>query len=253
MAVMLVLMKHRDHRSGECWPGIRLLADLSGTSPNTVSASIKVLESHGLLKANRNRGHSTTYTIVETSPVAVATIATVTPGGDAEFGALVSQNLGGGDAKFGAEQEPITRTSELEPYLLSELNSATQKEGGDKKPKKTKPTPDPADKQTAEWIWAKIQQLQPRRKPPNIAEWANEVRLMRTDYTDDEIRAVFAWANSHDFWQTIILDPKKLSKKFNQLLLLKSKGPANGHHSSRPRQLGYLEYDPVQAAQPKRY
>ena len=56
-------------------------------------------------------------------------------------------------------------------------------------------------------------------KRPNIAMWANEIRLMRTadERTPEQIAALFRFANSDDFWRSNILSPQKLRAKWGVL------------------------------------
>jgi len=77
------------------------------------------------------------------------------------------------------------------------------------------------DLATAKYIWNEIQRLQPSRKTPNLARWANDVRLMRErDSRDDAmIRRVFDAANQDSFWQKNIVSPGKLRKQFDDLAL----------------------------------
>lgn len=56
-------------------------------------------------------------------------------------------------------------------------------------------------------------------KRPNIAAWANEIRMMRTadDRTPEQIAALFRFAHTDDFWRSNILSPHKLRAKWGTL------------------------------------
>ena len=89
------------------------------------------------------------------------------------------------------------------------------------------------DDETASWIWELIHQMQPGRKPPNLADWANAIRLIRErdKRTDDRIREVFAWANNDGFWRANILNPDKLREKWDDLTLKMSIPAGNGRRT----------------------
>lgn len=92
-----------------------------------------------------------------------------------------------------------------------------------------------ADFTLAQFIFARIQDLNPANKLPNFETWANDIRLMRErdQRTHDEIKALFTWANNDEFWQTNILCPSTLRKQWDQLTI-KRRGQAHGkgHQSS---------------------
>ena len=92
-----------------------------------------------------------------------------------------------------------------------------------------------ADMATAEAIKAMVLDVVPKMKPPNMPQWAKDIRLMRErdSRTDDEIRELFTWANKHSFWRANILCPSKLREKFDQLTAKmeeNSNGQANPNH-----------------------
>ncbi len=75
------------------------------------------------------------------------------------------------------------------------------------------------DEKLAEYIYQKLKQKYPKTKKPKMGEWANHIRLMRTQdkHTHKEIQDVFLWAHTDDFWTVNILSPAKLRKQFGQL------------------------------------
>jgi hypothetical protein len=76
-----------------------------------------------------------------------------------------------------------------------------------------------SDEQTAQHIWQLIQQAFPNQRKPNLKTWADTIRKMREldKLEDSQIRSVFEWANSDDFWRPNILSPTKLRDKWNTL------------------------------------
>jgi|TARA_R110002096_G_scaffold288341_1_gene482082 hypothetical protein len=76
-----------------------------------------------------------------------------------------------------------------------------------------------ADVTVAEYIYGCLKRIDNRAKLPNMAVWANDVRLMRVndERSPREICEVFKWANEDSFWQSNILSPSKLREKFTAL------------------------------------
>lgn len=105
----------------------------------------------------------------------------------------------------------------------------------EKKPKsKTSFTPE--DLETAQWIFHRIQKLNPNHREPKFKNWANEIRKMRErdGRTDAEIRQLFKFANEDDFWCTNILGPSKLRKQWDVLTLRQLKQPKTGKNAPSP-------------------
>src|SRR5690606_18052232 len=74
------------------------------------------------------------------------------------------------------------------------------------------------DEQLATAMAAAIAEVTLDTKTPNIAAWANDIRLMRADgRTPEQIAALFRFANTDDFWRTNILSPGKLRQKWGVL------------------------------------
>ena len=61
--------------------------------------------------------------------------------------------------------------------------------------------------------------MNPTAKAPNWAQWANDIRLMRTQlgYTHHDICSLFKWANLDQFWSANVLCPKTLRKQWDKL------------------------------------
>ncbi len=82
-----------------------------------------------------------------------------------------------------------------------------------------------SDFETAEYFFSLIEKMNPGHKIPNLKTWAKNIRLHRErdGRTIAEIRELFKWANSDDFWQSNILSPDKLRKKWDQLVIQKNR------------------------------
>jgi hypothetical protein len=64
IAVYCVLARHANNRSQQCWPGVRRIAELIGTSPRHVTAALRRLEAAGLVQIKTCAGHGNVYTLV---------------------------------------------------------------------------------------------------------------------------------------------------------------------------------------------
>ncbi|MCX0443443.1 replication protein [Aeromonas veronii] len=71
----------------------------------------------------------------------------------------------------------------------------------------------------AEYIHGRVLVVNPTAKAPNWVQWANDIRLMRTQlgYTHHEICSLFKWANIDPFWSANVLCPKTLRKQWDKL------------------------------------
>lgn len=93
------------------------------------------------------------------------------------------------------------------------------------------------DFKCAEFISSLIKQLNPDQKEPNLNQWADDIRLMRTvDKRDHrDICAVFKFANQDSFWQSNVLSVKTLRKQFDKLSIQKS-GASNERRNGHSQQ-----------------
>jgi hypothetical protein len=91
-----------------------------------------------------------------------------------------------------------------------------------------------SDLETSRFIFSLIRILNPKHTEPNFKAWANDIRLMRErdGRTDEEIRALFEWANRHHFWKTNILSPAKLRKQWDTLVVQLNNG--GSHATPKP-------------------
>ncbi|WP_342632176.1 replication protein O [Marinobacter alkaliphilus] len=77
------------------------------------------------------------------------------------------------------------------------------------------------DLSLATWMWEQLAEQLGQDKPrePNLARWANTIRLMRQQDRRDpvHIRALFKWCRQHGFWSANVQCPDKLREKWSQL------------------------------------
>lgn len=90
------------------------------------------------------------------------------------------------------------------------------------------------DLQTAQWMFKRVQQLNPTAQEPNWAQWANVVRLMREldKRTHREICELYDWVSRDSFWCANVLSPQKLREKWDQLVARRSVPSAKPQHLS---------------------
>lgn len=90
-----------------------------------------------------------------------------------------------------------------------------------RKPKPARREPSPEDLATAKWMWSKILDMQPDRKPADLRKWSDTVRLMRErdGRTHEQIRELFTTVQRDVFWRLNILSPEKLRSKWDDLAL----------------------------------
>ncbi|MFY7464746.1 replication protein [Enterobacter cloacae complex sp. CDL006] len=82
------------------------------------------------------------------------------------------------------------------------------------------------DLKTAQWISARVKQINPTCKAPDMTSWSNTVRLMRQidNRSHQDICTLYDWASKHHFWQTNILSPESLRKQWDKLTIQRSAG-----------------------------
>ncbi len=208
--VVLTYLVRLADQKGECFPSREAIAVEIGVSVESVKRAICKLVEFGILERKQvtPKGHafkSNTYRILKFRIPESRDSPWVTS--DPPRGSSVTRSVG--------HQRPALMTN-------------TQVTNTHKTKKSQRKFSDD-DLATAQWIFEAILRLNPKHRKPNFDCWANHVRLMRErdNRTDDEIRSVFAWANSDPFWHKNILGPDKLRKQFDKLTI-QMKGNRNG-------------------------
>ena len=214
-----VLLDHASRATWTCWPSVRTIAARSGLSTAIVQPALIKLKDVGLVKVesgSQSRSNRYTLPLLDTSPP---------PAGVSESDTGCIGICHTGVSGSATEQEPIEPAPLNRPSSCSDLR------------------PNEEDFAIARWIWAKIQEMQPNRKPPQLNQWANDIRLMRTQdgRTHEQIRTVFEWAHADPFWKTNILSPGKLRSKFDDLDLKRTTAGngSNNKELARPRERDY--------------
>lgn len=137
----------------------------------------------------------------------------------------------GRSAKRRAEDQKRKRESRKNPQQYGQnADKMRTREEKEKIKEKTKdlsseagapdpPKYSPDDFRFAEGMLKAVLRVAPKTKPPDLARWADTIRLMRErdGLTHSEIADVFRFANQDDFWKTNILSPAKLREQFAKL------------------------------------
>jgi len=73
----------------------------------------------------------------------------------------------------------------------------------------------------AEYFYSQILKNNPHHKKPNLELWSNDIRLMmeRDKRTEEQIRYLMNWVQQDDFEMVNVLSPRKLRKRFDQLVM----------------------------------
>lgn len=71
----------------------------------------------------------------------------------------------------------------------------------------------------AQFMFEKIKEVAPSTKEPNFEAWADCIRkLNKIDKIEGKrIKSLFEWANSHQFWGSVVLSPANLREKWAQI------------------------------------
>jgi len=133
------------------------------------------------------------------------------------------------DKNINNQQEIIYKTTNVKKVTTTkELKNIKDKEqvlfsGEEKKVELSKIYLDMAN-----YMFAKIKELNPNNKKPNIIKWGNDFRKMvEIDKREPkEIGKLINWIYKDDFWYSVILSPKKLRDKYDTLII-KARGNKN--------------------------
>ena len=123
------------------------------------------------------------------------------------------------------------------PYLINAQGNNTSKAIEQKEESKKKPSSpgfSENDLKLADFMYAKIQQLNPGHKKPNLDKWANTIRLIRErdNKTHNDIESLFTWANNNNFWKTNILSPAKLRDQWDTLTIQRQQNETSNQNSN---------------------
>lgn len=89
------------------------------------------------------------------------------------------------------------------------------------------------DLKAAQWMFARVQRINPTALEPNWPQWANVIRLMRElDHrSHSDICELYDWVSRDPFWCANVLSPQKLRQKWDQLNAKRLVAPVAGNKS----------------------
>ncbi|WP_425855870.1 conserved phage C-terminal domain-containing protein [Aeromonas veronii] len=89
------------------------------------------------------------------------------------------------------------------------------------------------DLKAAQWMFARVQRINPTALEPNWPQWANVIRLMREldQRSHSDICELYDWVSRDPFWCANVLSPQKLRQKWDQLTAKRHTAPL---HNKRP-------------------
>ncbi|QWL64866.1 hypothetical protein [Aeromonas jandaei] len=87
------------------------------------------------------------------------------------------------------------------------------------------------DLKTAQWMFARVQRINPTALEPNWPQWANVIRLMREldQRSHSDICELYDWVSRDPFWCANVLSPQKLRQKWDQLTAKRLVTPVAGN------------------------
>lgn len=88
----------------------------------------------------------------------------------------------------------------------------------------------------AAWMARRLHDSDPGAAAPNLVEWAAAVDKMLTDgFEEPQIVKLWTWALQDGFWRTVILDPARLKKHWEQLRTKRNHALARQHDTTKQR------------------
>lgn len=209
-AVLMLLANCAD-QDGRCWPTVRYIAESAEFSERTVQQALTDLESMGFMEREARKHESgasrSNLFRLKLEVDGAQKTAETPPQNQGGEGAAIAppgvQPLRGEGAAIAPLESPIE--SSITPFTPQVSKSITDD-----------------DLKAAKWMADRVAMIMPKAKPPNLEQWANDIRLIRTQDGHDhrEICKVFAWANNDQrFWWRVILSPRNLRKHFPRLYL----------------------------------
>lgn len=208
---VLMFLANCANEDGECWPSVAYIAESSELSERTVQQALADMQGMGILEraARKHESGASRSSLFRLKMEADSAQKTGEP---------PPQKMGGEGA---ANAPPRVQPMQGEGAANAPLESPIEPSITPFTPQVSKSVTED-DRKAAAWMAERVGMIMPNSKPPNLEQWANDVRLMRTQDKHDhrEICKVFDWANRDTrFWQRVILSPRNLRKHYTRLFL----------------------------------
>lgn len=105
--------------------------------------------------------------------------------------------------------------------------------------------------QLAQFLLEEIKKTNPEVRQPNFQTWSDDMRkMMELDgRKEDQIKNMITWSQEHEFWSGVILSPKKLRDKYDQMKTqaLKNYQPKKSYGNPNPK----VEKEPDWMSEPQ--
>ncbi|WP_162287024.1 helix-turn-helix domain-containing protein [Pantoea stewartii] len=241
---------------GVCWPSVENIARQLGAGPSTIRTAISKLEKDGWLtrkqRRNGNRNAPNVYrlNVAKLCSMARPHQSVFDP---SKFDASKSNTLStfdppesGGDPSVKSKHDPSDKKPscpDASPPDTPPVENISESDFLARHPDAVVCSPkkrqwgSQEDLTCAQWIWKRVIRLYEqaagddgeivRPREPNWTNWANEVRLMRSQdgRTHRQICELFDRVNRDPFWCRNVLSPSKLRIKWDELMLKLSSAP----------------------------
>lgn len=202
--MLYVLLSSYAWKSDSCWPGQQGLATAMGVTDKTLRNYIAELTTGGLLEVRR-RGQMLTNVYVLHSPDSRTVISTDHDGSSTSDHDRDPTT----DEEDEGQQEGVEGKSSSSSLTLSPARSAALASAGAREAPRL-----------CNELADSIQRNSLRGRRPVITQaWLDTIRRLvdRDGATPEAVSNAIRWAESHDFWSTVILSPQNLRKHFERM------------------------------------
>jgi len=214
--ILLALSDHADD-AGKCWPSLAHLERKTGCHRTTVWRTIDRLVQAGLVERIESQQFASTQYQLKVGAQSTYQVQATPRCTEHLLGAQDTSGRCAVHLEIGAERTPNQSIESVKNPIQEQKKKRPNKYSDD-------------DHSLANWIFSKIREMNPEHKQPNFETWANDIRLMREKdrKSHQQIQELFAWANTHSFWNDKILSPNKLREKWDQLTIQRKKTKDSG-------------------------
>jgi len=209
-AAMKSVLRSIDDHGSKCWASVATIAAETCLNEKTVRRSLRALEARGLVFVTVKIGCTSDYQINWPKVTTLDSMSEV----------AAETTLDSMSTTLDSMSTTLDSMSTNPGHRVQ--RSVRKRKGSVKKRNSLSPLRfDDEDLSLANLMLERIKSVAPKTKTTadDLNKWANTIRMMREldGHTLDEIKAVFTWANTDDFWKAQILSPDNLRKKFASL------------------------------------
>jgi hypothetical protein len=180
------------NKEGYCWASNRYFADLYKVKPASVSEWVRILREKGFIDYTIDNENSRRIFLIGVSENTDRGIGKKRGGVSEKAEHNNTVNITKSNTLITTEQSPVNKSQKLQVIDIELTNH----------------------------LLTRILENTPTFKHPNIAKWAEQVRLMRErdGRTEQQILYLIDWSQNSEFWKANILSTRKLREKFDVLV-----------------------------------